>query len=214
MLTRLNHISRWTPLALCSMLLAALLVACGGTTGNSTSTTSSSSITSSTPTVPTSQTSKSASMTTLASNGFTINYPQGWQLRKSGSHLVTLTQSNGMIKLTIAIVPDPDGSINAESLVNSAIKTEKAPLKKEQKELVPPTVTVGGAFWNQQSVSGTQRLNAADTVTQSVVLATVHPANTLTSKGYTIVYRAPKSMFSQVNSTYFQPILQSFKFQP
>ncbi len=214
MLMRLKNISRWTSLALCSLLLAALLVACGGTTSSSTSTTTSTPTTSSAPTVPPSSTSTPASMTALAGNGFTISYPQGLQLSRSGSRLVTLTDSNGTIKLTIAIIPDPKGSISADSLVNTAIKTEKVPLKNEQTESVPPKVTVGGASWNQQSVSGTQRLNAANTVTQSVVLATVHPGDTLTSKGFTIVYRAPKSMFSQVNSTYFQPILQSFKFQP
>jgi len=220
MLMRLTHISRWNLLALCSLLLASLLVACGGTTGSSTSTTSptsttsSSSTTSSTSTVPTSQTPTSAPMTTLAGNGFMISYPQGLQLSRSGSRLVTLTANSGTIKLSIATIPAPNGSISADSLVNIAIKAEMVPLKNEQKESVPPTVTVGGASWSQQSVSGTQRLNAADTVTQSVVLATVHPGNTLTSKGFTIVYRAPKSMFSQVNSTYFQPILQSFKFQP
>ncbi len=214
MLMRLNHISRWTPLALCSLLLASLLVACGGTTGSSTSTTSPSSTTSSTSTVPPSSTSTSASMTALAGNGFTISYPQGLQLSRSGSRLVILTDSTGMIKMTIAIVLNPNGAISADSLVNTAIQAQKVRLKNIQTESVPPTVTVGGASWSQQSVSGTQRLNAADVAIQSVALANVHPGNTLTSKSYTIVYSAPKSMFSQANTTYFQPMLQSFKFQP
>ncbi len=207
MLMRLQHISRWTPLALCSMLLAALLVACGGTTGGPTSTTTAA------PTTPPSPTPTPVPMTTLAGNGFTISYPQTWQLSRSGSRLVTLTANSGTIKLSIATIPDPNGAISADSLVNTAIKAVKVPLKNEQTESVPPTVTVGGVSWSQQSVSGTQRLNAADTVIQAVVLATVHPGNTLTSKGYTITYSAPKSMFSQVNTIGFQPILQSFKFQ-
>jgi hypothetical protein len=207
MFMRLKHISRWTPLALCSMLLAALLVACGGTAGSPTSAATAA------PTTPPSPTPTPVPMTTLAGNGFTINYPQGWQLSRSGSRLVTLTANSGTIKMTITTIPDPNGAIGADSLVNTAIKAVKVPLKNEQTESVPPTATVGGVSWNQQSVSGTQRLNAADTVIQAVVLATVHPGNTLTSKGYTIMYSAPKSMFSQVNTTGFQPILLSFKFQ-
>jgi len=213
MLMRSKHISRWTSLALCSLLLAALLVACGGTTSSSTSTTTSTPTTSSAPTSPPSSTSTPASMTALAGNGFMISYPQSWQLSRSGSRLVTLTANSGTIKMTITTIPDPNGAVSADSMVNTAIKAVKVPLKNEQTESVPPTATVAGVSWSQQSVSGTQRLNAADTVIQAVVLATVHPGNTLTSKGYTIMYSAPKSMFSEVNTTGFQPILQSFKFQ-
>jgi hypothetical protein len=208
MFMRLKHLSRWTPLAFCGLLLAALLAACGGTTGGSTSTTTA------TPTAKPSPTATTAAMATLSGNGFTMSYPPSWQLSKSGSHLVTLTHSNGTIKLSITTVPDPNGKISADSLVNTAITAQKVPLKNAQAVSVPPTVTVGGASWNQQSVSGTQRLNAADTQMQSVVIANVHPGNTAASKGYTIVYSAPQSMFSQTNTTYFQPMLQSFKFQP
>jgi hypothetical protein len=208
MFMRLKYISRWTPLALCSLLLAALLVACGGTTGGTTSTTTPAA------TAPPSPTTTSASMATLSGNGFTMSYPQGLQLSRSGSHLVTLTESTGTIKMTITTVPNPNGAISADSLMNAAIQAQRVPLKNVQTEPVPPTVTVGGESWGQQSVSGTQRLNAADIVMQSVVLANVHPENTPTSKSYTIVYSAPKSNFSQTDTTYFQPMLQSFKFQP
>lgn len=207
MLIQLQHISRWTPLALCSLLLASLLVACGGTTGGSTSTTSPTSTASSSPT-----TSTSGSMTMLAGNGFMLSFPPGLQLSRSGSNLVILTDSTGTIKMTIATVLDPNGAISADTLVNTAIQAQKVRLKNIQTESVPPTVMVGGASWNQQSVSGMQRLNAANVAFQSVALANVHPGNTPTSKSYTIVYSAPKSMFSQTNTTYFQPILQSFKF--
>lgn len=206
MLMRLKHISRWTTLALSSLILAVLLVACGGATGGSTTTP--------TPTAPPpTPTPTPMSMTTFAGNGFTMGYPQGWQTSRSSANLVTFTDSTGTTKMTITIVPDPNGAVSANSLVNTAVKAAKLPLKNSQPESVPPTVTVAGKSWSQQSVSGTQRLNAADTVIQAVMLANVHPANTLASKGYTIVYSAPKSTFSQANTAYFQPMLQSFKFQ-
>jgi hypothetical protein len=203
MLMQLKHISGGAILALCSLLLvAALLAACGGTTSTPPPT----------PTTPPTPSPTPLPMTTLAGNGFTISYPQSLHLTKSGSRLVTLTNSDGTIKMTITVVADPKGAISADSLVSTAITAQKVPLKNAQTVSVPPTVTVGGASWSQQSVSGTQRLNAADIMMQSVVIATVHPANTPTSKAYTIVYTAPQSKFSQANTIYFQPILQSFKF--
>jgi hypothetical protein len=203
MLMRLKQISGGPALALCGLLLvAALLAACGGTTSTTTPT----------PTTPPTSTPTSAAMATLAGNGFTINYPQSLQLSKSGSNRVTLTNSAGSIKMTITVVPNPNGKISADSLVSTAITAQKASLKNVQAVSVPPTVKVGGESWNQQAVSGTQRLNAADVMMQSVVIANVHPGNTATSKGYTIVSSAPQSTFSEANTTYFQPILQSFKF--
>lgn len=202
-----KHIPPWTTVALGIMILTALLVACGTTSGGSTPT--------STP-IPTSpppaSTATSVAMATLAGNGFTLSYPQEMQLSRSGAHLVTLTDSTGTIKVTITIVPDPNGAISANALVDTALKAAMIPLKNTQTEHVSPTVTVAGDSWSQKSVSGTMRLNAADTVVQAVVIANVHPGNTPASKSYTIVYSAPKSTFGQTDAAYFQPILQSFKF--
>ena len=154
MLMRLKHISHWTTLALCSLFLAVLLVACSGPTSGAPS----GSTATPTPTpIP---------MTTFAGTGFTMSYPTNWQTSRSGAHLVTWTNSTGTMKMSITIAPDPNGSVSADSLVNAAVKTAIVPLKNSQTESVPPTVTVGGASWSQQSISGTQRLNAADTVVQ------------------------------------------------
>jgi len=199
MFMQLRHTSRWTPLALCCLTFAVLLTACGGTTSQQA--------------VPPKPTATSVPMTSVAGNGFTINYPQGWQISRSGAHLTTLTNSGGTDSFSIAVVPSPKSAISADTLMNTAVKAQMVALKDAQKVSVPPTVTVGGTSWNQQSVSGTQRLNAADIVVQPVVLATVHPGDTPTSKGYTIIYRAPQASFAQSNTSYFQPMLQSFKFQ-
>ncbi len=201
---RLPHISRWTTLMVCCLLLAPLLIACGSS-GSSGST--------STPTSAPPSTSTSTTMTTLTGNGFTISYPQTWHVSRAGQRLVTFEDSTGMMKLSVTIIPDPNGSISADSLVDTGVKAATAALKNTQTESVPATTTIGGQTWVQKSVSGTQRLNNQDTMLQVVVLANVHPGNTPLSKGYTIVYRTTKAMFNQANTTYFQPMLQSFQFK-
>jgi len=205
MLTRLKHISRWTTLTLCSLILATFLIACGATGGSATAPTS-------TPTTPPTPSPTPIPNATLTGNGFTINYPQSWHVTRSGSHLVTFVDSTGTMKLSITTIPDPKGAISATSLSSTGIKAASVALKNAQPVPVPPTTMVGGESWNQGSVLGTQRLNNLDTMVQAVVIANVHPANAVASKGYTINYSATQPMFNQANTTYFQPMLQSFKF--
>jgi hypothetical protein len=203
-------------MALCSLILAVLLVACGGSSTSSTTSTPTPVPTSppaSTPTPPpSSPTAATGAMTAYTGNGFTISYPQNWQTSKSANNLFTFTDSTGGIKMTITVAPDPNGAISADSVASTALKAAQVLLKNSQTVSVPSTTTVGGDSWSQISASGTQRLNNQDTNVQVVVLADVHPANALSSKSYTIVYQAPVSTFSQDNTTYFQPMLQSFKF--
>jgi hypothetical protein len=151
-------------------------------------------------------------MTAYAGNGFTISYPQNWQTSKSANNLFTFTDSTGGIKMTITVAPDPNGAISADSVASTALKAAQILLKNSQTVSVPSTTTVGGDSWSQISASGTQRLNNQDTNVQVVVLADVHPASALLSKSFTILYQAPVATFSQDNTTYFQPMLQSFKF--
>ncbi len=192
----------WTTQLLCCLLLAALVAACGaaGATGNNTA--------APTPTPK----STGATMTNLVGNGFTMNYPQNWQVTRSGSHLVTLVDSTGAMKFDITVVPNPNAAVSAESLANAGTKVASTALKNSQAVMVPSTATIGGETWTQKSVSGVQRLNSADTQIQVVVVAGIHPTKAPASKGYTIDYRAPKSTFDSANTTYFQPMLQSFKF--
>ncbi len=102
--------------------------------------------------------------------------------------------------------------ISADSVASTALKAAQVLLKNPQTVSVSSTSTVGGDSWSQIAASGTQRLNNQDTDVQVVVLADVHPANTPLSKSFTILYQAPVSTFSQDNTAYFQPMLQSFKF--
>jgi len=151
-------------------------------------------------------------MTAYSGNGFSISYPQNWQTSKSANNLFTFTDSTGGIKMTITVAPDPNGTISADSVASTALQAAQVLLKNSKTVSVPSTTSVGGDSWSQVSASGTQRLNNQDTDIQVVVIATVHPANTLLSKSFTILYQAPVSTFSQDNTTYFQPMLQSFKF--
>ena len=114
--------------------------------------------------------------------------------------------------MTITVAPDPNGTISADSVASAALQAAQVLLKNAKTVSVPSTTTVGGDSWSQVSASGTQRLNNQDTDIQVVVIANVHPANTLLSKSFTILYQAPVAMFSQDNTTFFQPMLQSFKF--
>ena len=148
-------------------------------------------------------------MTTSQGNGFTISYPQNWQTTKKANNLFTFTDSTGGITMTIIVAPDPNG---ADTVASTALTAAKGLLKNAQTVSVPSTTTVGGESWSQISASGTKRLNNQDTNVQVVVLAVVHPANTPIGKSFTILYQAPVSTFSQDDTNYFQPMLQSFKF--
>ena len=210
MLKRFQFLSNGTVLALSSLMLAVLLVACGGS-----STTGTASTPTSTPTLapsPTSPTAANGAMTAFQGNSFTISYPQNWQTTTKANNIFTFTDSTGNIKMTITVAPDPNSTIGADSVASTALQAAQVLLKNSQTVTVPSTTNVGGDSWSQISASGTQRLNNQDTNIQVVVIATVHPANTLLSKSFTIFYQAPVSTFSQDNTTYFQPMLQSFKF--
>ncbi len=209
MLKQLQFVSNSAMLALSSLTLAVLLVACGGTTSGTTSTPTT------TPTpVPTSTspTATAGAMTAFQGNSFTMSYPQNWQESTKANNIYTFTDSSGTLKMTVTVAPDPNGAISADSVASTALQTAQVLLKNAQTVSVPATTTVAGESWNQVSASGTQRLNNQDIPIQVVVIAIIHPANSLSSKSFTILYQAPESSFSQDNSTYFQPMLQSFKF--
>jgi hypothetical protein len=213
MLKQFYYVSNGTMLALSSLMLVLLLVACGGSTTSGTTSTPTPVPTSpptSAPTTPT--TAATGAMTAFQGNSFTISYPQNWQTTTKANNIFTFTDSTGNIKMTITVAPDPNGTISADSVASTALQAAQVLLKNSQTVTVPSTTSVGGDSWSQISASGTQRLNNQDTNIQVVVIATVHPANTLLSKSFTILYQAPVSTFSQDNTTYFQPMLQSYKF--
>jgi hypothetical protein len=210
MLKRLHYFSNGTMLALSSLMLVVLLVACGGSSTSGTTSTPTPVPTPTSP--PVSPSAATGAMTAYQGNGFTISYPQTWQITTRANNIFTFTDSTGGIKMIITVAPDPNGTISADSVASAALQAAQVLLKNAKTVSIPSTTTVGGDSWSQVSASGTQRLNNQDTDVQVVVIANVHPANTLLSKSFTILYQAPVATFSQDNTTYFQPMLQSFKF--
>jgi hypothetical protein len=189
--------------ACCCMILALLLVACGGgTTSTPTPTPRPSPTPSPTPT---------PGLTVYTGNGYSISYPQGWKVTPS-TNQVTFTDATNIDNLTIVFVSNPNGIAAASTIANASIEAIKKTIKNPQTETVPPTTTVGGDSWVQKSISGTATSNGVSFVGQIVLLSDNHPANSANTQNFTIIYGAKKSSFATAYTSYFQPMLQSFKF--
>lgn len=189
----------------CCMILAILLVACGGGT-------------TSTPTpAPTPQPSPTPSptptpgLTVYTGEGYSISYPQEWKVTP-GSNQVAFSDATGIYNLTIVFNPNPGGIAGASTVANTSIEEVKKTMKNPQTETLPPTTTVGGDSWVQKSITGTETSNGQSVDLQVVVISDNHPANSANTKNFTIVYTTVKSLFATANTSYFQPMLQSFKF--
>src|SRR5438094_9938483 len=136
MLKRMHYVSHGTMLALSSLMFVVLLVACGS---------SSTSGTTSTPTLAPTSTSPSAAtgaMTAFQGNGFTISYPQTWQINQRANNIFTFTDSTGGIKMTITVAPDPNGTISADSVASAALQATHVLLKNAKTVSVPSTTNV------------------------------------------------------------------------
>src|SRR6266566_3292363 len=116
MFTLLRHLSQGITMALCSLILAVLLVACGGSSTNGTTSTPTSAPTSTSPSAAT------GAMTAFQGNGFTISYPQTWQINQKANNIFTFTDSTGGIKMTITVAPEPNGTISADSVASAALQ--------------------------------------------------------------------------------------------
>ncbi len=202
MITQSKQISRWIMPAFCTAILAILLVACDTGIGGSTST----------PAPKPSPTPTAAPFSIYLGTGYTILYPKGWSVTNASGGTVRFKDSTGTNNLAVVVSPDPKGHASANALVDASIKVAKSQLKNPQTEPVPPATTIGGDSWSQKSVSGTTTQKGQSMVEQLVVIADVHPAKSTASKGFVIVYGTAKPHFDQASTTYFQSMLQSFKF--
>ena len=150
MLKRLHYVSNGTMLALSSLMLVLLLVACGGSSTSGTTSTPTPVPTSpptSAPTTP--PTAATGAMTAFQGNSFTISYPQNWQTTTKANNIFTFTDSTGNIKMTITVAPDPNGTISADSVASTALQAAQVLLKNSQTVTVPSTTSVGGDSWSQ-----------------------------------------------------------------
>jgi hypothetical protein len=191
------------------LILIMLLAACtfGGDSGNSakpTPTPTPSPTPSPTPTAP--------PLATYSGNGFTIGYPQGWKVTPQGNNAIQFADPSGIYKFAVAVTPNPEGVVTPEQQLAAALSAGNSNLKNPQPVNVPPTTTVGGDTWSQKAETGNASINGQNTTVQLVALADNHPANSPSTKSYLIAYGTGQAIFDAANTTYFQRMLQSFRF--
>lgn len=191
----------------CAVLLAFFVAACGGGSGSSSTPTPSPTQAQPTPTTPPS----SLTTYTDSGHGFTIGYPNGWKVEKSGNR-VTFTDPTGIYVLGIVVTPDPNGLAKADTFADAEISALKATLKNSKTESVPPTASVAGESWVQKAISGTAEQNGQQVQLEAVLLTNNHPANAPNTNNFTIFYTTAQQLLSNATSSYFQPMLNSFKF--
>jgi hypothetical protein len=194
----------------CGIFLVLVVAACGsgGTTTGTTPTATSQPA--QTPTAASSPTT-SGSLTTYTGNGYSIEYPQGWKVNASGNNVV-FSDPTGIYSLTVAVAPNPGGTIDTGSVLNTASQLLTSNLKNTQTVNVPASTTIGGDTWMQKSLAGTSTVNGQTGTVQAVIAADNHPANSSSTNAYTITYETLQATFATATSQYFQPMVQSFKF--
>ncbi|GAC1616953.1 MAG: hypothetical protein NVS4B11_05560 [Ktedonobacteraceae bacterium] len=78
----------------------------------------------------------------------------------------------------------------------------------------PSSTTVAGDTWSQGAATGdiTPQGQTSTVPAKVIVIADNHPANSLSTRGYTIAYGTGQQVFFLADSGYFQPMLRSFTF--
>lgn len=208
--SRLFKFSIRSMVAACSLVLVLALAACGSATSTSGSTPTATTAPVATPTVATTPTT-STTLTTYNGNGYSIGYPQGWNVNHGGNS-VAFTDPTGIYSLTILVVPNPGGAISADTVVNTGVQLATGTLKNTQMVNVPASTTIGGDTWVQKSLAGTSAAAGQTGTVQAVVASDNHPANSSSTNSYTITYQTLQATFDAANGQYFQPMVQSFKF--
>jgi hypothetical protein len=206
---------RFVPLSMlvvCSLVLALMLVACGG--GSATSSDPAAQPTTADQSTATPQPTSGSSTTTYTGNGFTIDYPQDWKTSMLSTSEVEFTNPSNIVALDINVVDDTSGK-SATDLLSAALQNfQSNPTKYPNFQTVdmPATTTVGGETWSQGAFTYDYTTNGQTTPTEIVLLVDVHSTGSSTPKAFSVAYGAPAALFDQVNNDSFQPMLQSFAF--
>src|SRR5258708_31762352 len=96
--TRTKAIRHWTVFTVCSILLTVVLAACGGgSTARSTSTP---------PPKPTPSPTSTSNSQTYTGDGYTIDYPSGWQTTSPAAGQVIFVDPSSGAALRINVVDD------------------------------------------------------------------------------------------------------------
>jgi len=182
------------------LLVIVLLSSCGA--GNTTGTTAPP-----TPKPPTPTPTPNVLTQTFTGKDFTIKYPTNWK-NSSADPLTTFTDPSGPYIMTIGTGPNPNDAMPLDKMANDSLSNVKASMKDAEVVNMPATITIDGQTWSQFAISD----KGSDTGMEVVALATNRPDNSPNTKGYVIIYTAQKASFDQIATTYFMPMLQSFKF--
>lgn len=192
--------ARWLMSSGSAFALIVLLAACSfGSDGNSAA---------SKPT-PTSSTN----LVTYQGDGFSIGYPGDWKVTKSATN-ITFTGPQGATKVLITVANNPNGLIPADKAVEGGLQVFKSQVKHYQKATIAATTTLAGDTWSQAAATGDlvpQGQTSAVSV-KTVIIGDNHPANDPSTKAFVIAYATGSQIFDLVDSSYFQPMLQSLKF--
>lgn len=193
-------------LTLCSILVL-VLVACGTTGGG---TTGGGTTSSSTPTLTPSPTPTTASLTTYTGTGYTIGYPQGWNMTSPTSGTVVFTDPTGKYAFTIAAIPNPGGTLSSDQVAKNFESTLQSGSQFTgiQNQTTASTTTVAGESWSQIAATAT----TSGTQGKLIIIADNHPKQSPSTMAYVIAYGGPQANFDQINTSDFQPMLQSFTF--
>lgn len=204
-----RHTLPWSMLICCSLMLALLISSCStsGTEGTT-------AVSTPTPT-PT------PAVNSYTGQGYTINYPKDWTYKKDnhqvaghGVPTTTFTDSLGINAITIGVLPDPNGTISAQTVVATAVQLAglNSTEKNYKQVSIADKTTLGGQTWNQTAATGDITQQGSTVNVKAVGLACNYPASSPTTSLYIIVYAGPTATFNNTDSTDFQPTLKSFKF--
>lgn len=183
-----------------AIILATILVACGGS-GTSAST----------PATPQSSPSGPPVFRPYSSPFFSITYPENWVIRTSRT-TITFSDTPGTYNLAVNFAPDPHGALSSDQLAEQSLKLTRASLLNPQSVSMPSTVTLAGVTWSQRAIIGNTLSNGQQVAIEVVILTTNYPAHSANTKGVVLSYLGAKSLFTQAQNTYFSPMLQAFKF--
>jgi len=151
------------------------------------------------------------SLTTYKGDGYSIGYPQGWTVKNSGA-LVTITGPSNLATFVIQVTPDPGGAIAPSAAVDEGLNIFKTQGKNYQQVSVAPTTSLAGTIWNQGAATEDVTRNGQTANAKTIVISCNYPAQSASTKLFTLAYAAPSLLFDQTNTSSFQPMLQSFKF--
>ena len=153
-------------------------------------------------------------LTTYKGNGYTIDYPKGWKVTAGTDGIVSFSDPNGIAYLAITSQPNPQGVISSSRLVDTGLQVFKSQVKNYQQVDSASSTTVAGDTWSQGSATGdiTPEGQTSTVPAKVIVIADNHPANSLSTRGYTIAYGTGQQVFPLADSGYFQPMLKSFAF--